>query len=136
MNTIRTYLFDTNIFVDILRGVASTIEMANSFESLHISAIVLGELYYGAHYSGKAEQKLIKIEALTTDLIVMPVTKRTAELFGEIKTSLRKKGNPIPENDIWIAATAMEHDLTVLTGDKHFENIDGLKLELWVRNPK
>jgi len=43
-------------------------------------------------------------------------------------------GNPIPDNDIWIAAIAMEHDLTVLTGDKHFQAIDGLKLELWVKS--
>lgn len=45
-------------------------------------------------------------------------------------------GNPIPDNDIWIAAIAMEHDLTVLTGDKHFKAIDGLKLEFWVKDKK
>lgn len=63
-------------------------------------------------------------------------TKTAARHYGEIKAQLRRKGNPIPENDIWIAATAMEHDPTVLTGDKHFEIIEVLKLELWVREEK
>lgn len=51
--------------------------------------------------------------------------------YGKIKSSLRKKGSPIPENDIWIAAIALRHNLTLVTRDKHFNEITGLKLKNW-----
>ncbi|MEM9261332.1 MAG: PIN domain-containing protein, partial [Bacteroidota bacterium] len=74
---------------------------------------------------------VIKVDGLTGDLRVIPTTKKTAKIYAEIKYKLRKKGRPIPENDIWIAATAMQFDLTLITKDKHFKEIEGLKLELW-----
>jgi tRNA(fMet)-specific endonuclease VapC len=65
---------------------------------------------------------------------VIPILKSsdtTSMLYGEIKTELKKKGKPIPENDIWIAALAKEHDLVLVTRDKHFEEIEDLKVEKW-----
>ena len=61
---------------------------------------------------------------------MLDVTFDTASLYGTIKANLRKKGKPIPENDIWIAAIAMQHDLTLLTRDRHFEAVDGLRLKI------
>jgi len=57
-----TYLFDTNIFVDVLRGNQSTINKVNTLADPAISAIVIGELYYGAHVSGDLEKKVVKLE--------------------------------------------------------------------------
>lgn len=59
------------------------------------------------------------------------VNEATCINYGLIKASLRKKGKPIPENDIWIAAIAMQHSLVVATRDKHFDEVDGLSTEEW-----
>ena len=55
----------------------------------------------------------------------------TSEKFGEISAALYRKGSPIPSNDIWIAATAMQHNLTLVTMDKHFHKVEGLVIENW-----
>ncbi len=55
----------------------------------------------------------------------------TAEFYSTIKAALTKKGNPIPENDIWIAATARQHNLTLVTGDGHFDKVQHLNREKW-----
>jgi len=55
----------------------------------------------------------------------------TTRNYGRIKAQLRKKGKPIPNNDVWIAAIALQYDLTVVTRDKHFDQVDGLKIEKW-----
>jgi tRNA(fMet)-specific endonuclease VapC len=55
----------------------------------------------------------------------------TAQHYGEIKASLRTKGRLIPDNDIWIAACGMQHDLPLITRDAHFKNIDGIEIATW-----
>jgi tRNA(fMet)-specific endonuclease VapC len=52
-------------------------------------------------------------------------------LYGRIAQQLRRKGRPIPQNDIWIAATALQYDLTLVTRDEHFKQVEGLALETW-----
>ncbi|MCX5885058.1 MAG: PIN domain-containing protein [Proteobacteria bacterium] len=67
--------------------------------------------------------------ALTTK--VLNCSAETTKRYGEIKNRLKDKGKPIPENDIWIAALAKQYDLTLVTRDTHFNEIDKLKLEAW-----
>jgi len=55
----------------------------------------------------------------------------TAQQYGDIKNQLRAKGRPIPENDIWIAAIAMQYQLTLVARDGHFHEVDGLQVEAW-----
>lgn len=62
---------------------------------------------------------------------VLPVNTATAAHYGIIKAALRAKGHPIPENDIWIAAVALQHDLPVVSRDEHFREIDALALVRW-----
>jgi tRNA(fMet)-specific endonuclease VapC len=59
------------------------------------------------------------------------IDENTAKFYGSIKAALRKKGKPIPENDIWIAAIAQQYDLILITRDNHFSEIDNLNTELW-----
>jgi len=60
----------------------------------------------------------------------LPVTLETADRFGRVAALLRKKGRPIPTNDIWIAAHAMESGAELLSSDDHFEHVDGLAWSL------
>jgi len=62
---------------------------------------------------------------------VLACDTETAREYGQIKNSLRAKGKPIPENDIWIAAIAIQYDLTLVTRDGHFTEIEGLATETW-----
>jgi tRNA(fMet)-specific endonuclease VapC len=55
----------------------------------------------------------------------------TARHYGRVRNELRRKGRPIPENDIWIAATARQHDLILVTRDPHFDEVEGLPIEAW-----
>ena len=61
----------------------------------------------------------------------MPIGTNTAERYGEIKDILRSKGRPIPYNDIWIGALALQHGLTLVSRDEHFGEIEGLDLQKW-----
>jgi tRNA(fMet)-specific endonuclease VapC len=57
--------------------------------------------------------------------------KDTARFYGTVVMQLRRKGRPIPQNDMWIAATALQHNLTLLTKDTHFDEVNGLAREAW-----
>jgi tRNA(fMet)-specific endonuclease VapC len=96
-----------------------------------IPSTVVGELFYGAEISTKREENLKRIDTFIASLIVLTCDAHTGRKFGEVKGKLRAKGKPIPENDIWIAAVALQHDLTLVTRDKHFDHVDGLRTEVW-----
>ena len=64
---------------------------------------------------------------MTERLDVVGIDLETARTFGEYRARLRQEGNPIPDHDLWIAATAVRHDLTLISRDRHFERIPNLK---------
>jgi len=73
----------------------------------------------------------IVIAALSSDTGVLQRIEDAARYYGQIKELLRQKGKPIPENDIWIAASAIQYALTLATRDLHFDSVDGLQLSRW-----
>lgn len=92
---------------------------------------MIGELYYGAFNSTRKTENLRKVDGYRDEVAVLNSDDQTARFYGEVKAELKKKGTSIPENDIWISAIAIQYDLTLVTRDKHFGNIDGLKVEKW-----
>lgn len=124
------YLLDSNIVIDIFRGKAETISKVKDIDVVYVPVIVLGELYFGANKSNQTPKRIIEIEQLEGSAIVLDVTKSTARIYGEMKDSLREKGKMIPENDIWIAAIAIEHGLPLLTRDYHFQHVEGITIEM------
>lgn len=123
-------LLDTNIISDINNNISETITLLKSAKEVFVSCIVAGELFYGIQNSSNKEANLQFYREFFKNCAVLDVTFATAELYGVVKTQLKQKGRPIPENDIWIAAIAIQHGLTLVTHDKHFENIEGLGLNL------
>jgi tRNA(fMet)-specific endonuclease VapC len=83
-------------------------------------------LYYGSYGSKKTKSNLKRLEDFILSSSVINTDIDTAGIYGYIKNELKKKGSPIPENDIWIAALAKQHSLKVLTRDKHFKSIDDI----------
>ncbi len=125
------YLLDTNIVIALFANEAGVSERLAKAETTHVPAIVLGELYYGALKSSRAKENLERIADLVANADILDCDSRTARLFGEVKDRLRQKGRPIPENDIWIAAMALQYDLTLISRDAHFSEVENLKLESW-----
>lgn len=123
------YLLDSNIVIDLFRGDQRIISKINQIKEIKIPIIVIGELYFGAYKSKQISKRLEEIAQLKELVVILNVTKSTAKIYGKIKDQLRSKGKPIPENDIWIASIAKEHNHILLTKDNHFQNIDGILLE-------
>ncbi|MEL7119328.1 MAG: type II toxin-antitoxin system VapC family toxin [Bacteroidota bacterium] len=122
------YILDSNIVINIFRNDVETIQKVSELKNIYIPVIVLGELHYGANKSNQTKKRTLEIEQLKRRVIILEINDKTAELYGEIKNQLRQKGRLIPENDIWIAAIAKEIGLPILTNDKHFLEVDQIKV--------
>ena len=128
------YLLDTDILIYSLK--AHKIVQQNLQHHLHdpinISAVTLLELYYGAYKSQMVANNLAKIKTIENALEVIPVNREMVEIFGVLKSHLEKGGKPLDDFDLILAATAMSHNLIIVTNhEKHFGRIDGLKMENW-----
>ena len=124
-------LLDTNIISALLKGDTSVANHIDNTSEVYLSSIVIGELFYGAEYSVKVEQNIANIKQLIATYNILDIDNDTALVYGKIKADLRKKGTPIPENDIWIASSAIQHKLKLSTRDKHFLQISNLKILTW-----
>jgi tRNA(fMet)-specific endonuclease VapC len=127
----KFFLLDTNIVIALFSDEATVVNNISNAEDVFVPVVVIGELLYGAELSTKKERNLKKIEEFASSCEVLVCNYETAKHYSQIKSDLKKKGNPIPENDIWIAALAIQHQLPLATRDKHFENIKGLKVARW-----
>jgi len=125
------FLLDTNIIIGLFANDYGVVENIKSHTRIILlPSIVLGELFYGAELSGKKESNKKRIEELARITPIVSCDIDTARIYGVVKSQLKFKGTPIPENDIWIAALSLQHELTLVTRDNHFEHID-MKLERW-----
>jgi tRNA(fMet)-specific endonuclease VapC len=125
------YALDTNIVSAWLEGETTIADKMDQAGGIFIPIIVVGELHYGAQYSTKVDQNLNNISRALSHYPLLFVDKTTCEQYGVIKASLRRKGKPIPENDIWISALVLQYNLKLSTRDKHFREVDGLLIEEW-----
>lgn len=125
------YLLDTNIVIGLLANESAIIDALAQADEVFLPSIVLGELYFGARKSTRAEENLRRIDELSAQIVVLGCDVKTARRYGEIKNALREKGHPIPENDIWIAAISVQHALVLATRDMHFSVIQNLAVATW-----
>lgn len=116
--------------IGLFAGEPSIVSRIESCSRVFLPVTVLGELYYGALRSTRRPDNIGRIEQFARRVAVLPCIGETAHHYGRVKDNLSVKGKPIPENDIWIAALAVQHNLTLLTRDRHFTAIDGLEMEL------
>ena len=126
-------LLDTNVVVAFLHGDKSVLKRIRvEIDKIALSTLVVAELDYGAKVSQKSEENLEKLYRLVDIVQVVPFAIEWARIFGTIKSRLRSLGKPTGEVGVLIAATAMAHEAILITTNKeHFENIEGLKVEIW-----
>lgn len=119
---------DTNAYSALARGEAAVAESVRSAERILISSIVAGELLHGFRRGNRYDANRRQLDAFLARAFVelLPVGLTTADRFARIMTRLQAKGRPIPTNDVWIAAHAMEVGAELLSRDQHFAEIDGL----------
>jgi predicted nucleic acid-binding protein len=118
-------LLDTSAYSAMGRGNRDILDTVQTAETIAVNPIILGELLSG-FFHGTQELQNLKIMEKFLDsprCSVLPIIKDTARRYAHIHNALRKAGTPVPTNDLWIAATAMEHGLTVVTLDRHFARI-------------
>jgi predicted nucleic acid-binding protein len=121
-------LLDTNAYAAFKRGDAEAVAILRTAETIGFSAVVLGELLSGfALGNREADNRRELSEFLASPRVtLLPVTEDTAGFYARVYQGLRRKGKPIPTNDLWIAATALQHGFAVFSHDRHFAEIDGL----------
>lgn len=119
---------DTSAYSALMRGHREVASLVRRSEAVLLPAIVAGELLYGFRFGSRFEENAARLEAFldAPSVGLLAVTFVTADRFGRIATSLREKGTPIPTNDIWIAAQAMEAGADLVSSDAHFGLVDGL----------
>lgn len=125
------YLLDTNIVIALFADEVKVKSKLAEVDEAFIPCIAVGELCYGAQKSGRPQENLARIGQLVANVTVLDCDINTAKRYGEIKNKLHQKGNPLPENDIWIAAIALQHNLTVVTRDAHFRAVEHLTITVW-----
>jgi len=129
--TKNDYLLDTSVVIEIIKQNTAIIQRAAAAGSLYLSVIAYGELLYGAKHSNDPAKGRADVINVVQKMTLLVTDDITAEIFGDIKHDLRTKGHMIPDNDIWIAATARQYNLTLATRDAHFSNVTRLSFALW-----
>ncbi len=126
----KKILLDTNAYSAFLKGDEKILNVLSGADTVYMSIIVIGELFTGFK-GGIKETKNRDILHKFLDkptVLILDATLETSEVFALIKNTLKKSGTPIPNNDVWIAAHAMETGSVLITYDEHFKNIPGLRL--------
>ncbi len=121
-------LIDTNAYSGFKRGEAAIIEALACADEILIPVPVLGELRAGFKGGTREAENLSELEEFLANrrVHIHPLGEETAIFYAEIFTSLRSTGKPIPTNDLWIAASALETGSILLSRDLHFNAIPGL----------
>lgn len=133
------YLLDTDTIIYNLKGNKTVRKYLQQHlnDPINVSVITLMELYYGAYKSRKVESNIAKVKTLEIALEIIPVNQELIEVFGMLKSNLEKAGKRVDDFDLILASTVLTHNLILVTNnEKHFKNIEGLKIENWTKFSK
>jgi len=120
------YVVDTSAVVTYRRRNRNAYERFEEADLLYLPVVALGELFYGSYYAQDPERSLSELDAILPVFSVVYADDETAQVFGQIKCLLRRRGTPLPENDVWIAAFALQRGMPLLGLDAHFASVEGL----------
>jgi tRNA(fMet)-specific endonuclease VapC len=113
-------LIDTNVIIRVLKNDPDAVALFGGIEDAYVSVTTVGELLYGTYKSTKREENLKVISDLLETLTILDIDRDTADSYAQIKSQLHVDSYTVPENDLWIAAVAHQHELSVATFDQHF----------------
>ena len=121
-------VLDTNGYSVLARGSRAIATLLESVDGIIVPAVVVGELMYGFLKGTRCAENEAALNQFLeqSGVSFQPVTRGIAERYGYVKAALKTRGTPIPEDDIWIAATALETGSRLLSYDGHFDKVGGL----------
>jgi tRNA(fMet)-specific endonuclease VapC len=121
-------LLDTDAYSALKRGHQAVADLVRRADQVCLSTVVAGELLHGFRCGNRFERNRQDLDEFIANpfVKVTPVTTVTADRFGRVAAALRRRGTPIPTNDIWVAAQAMETGAELLSFDRHFDAVEGL----------
>lgn len=121
-------LLDTSIIIEAFKRNNTISGRLDAMLEVFVPVAVIGELFYGAYKSADPAKHITQLRSFLSNCKILLPDELTADIYGNIKSVLMKKGKPIPENDIWIAAMAKQYNLSLFTTDNHFKEIDNISL--------
>lgn len=130
----KKILLDTNCYSALAKGDMAVLGVLSQAETVYLSAVMLGELFAGFKSGSKETENRTALNRFLEKPTVrtLAVTPDTAEIYAIVKHELRKAGTPIPVNDVWIAAHALEAGAVMVSYDRHFSGVPGLRI--WDQN--
>ena len=124
-------ILDTNAVSALLRGDTALAALLEPAERHHLPVIVIGEYRYGLFRSRHRKALQAILETLIRESLVLRVDETTTTYYAAVRDELRDAGRPMPENDVWIAALARQHDQPIVSRDEHFDEIAGTERLGW-----
>jgi predicted nucleic acid-binding protein len=122
---------DTNAVSAFAEGNQSVREKLAAGPGPYLPVIVLGEYRFGLLGARDHERRLAWLGELARHWTVLEVSVDTAATYAEIRQALKERATPIPSNDVWIAALARQHNLSILSADPHFDSVPGIRRIAW-----
>jgi len=130
-----SFVLDTNVCIAFLKGEDAALRdrlLALDASDLFLCSVVKAELIYGARHSARVEANLAKLEAFFRPFESLPFDDRAAEIYGLVRSQLRRSGTPIGSNDLMIASIALAAEATLVSRNQaEFRRVVGLPLEEW-----
>jgi predicted nucleic acid-binding protein len=124
-------MVDTNAVSAFAEGNPSVREKIAAGSGPYLPVIVIGEYRYGLLGARDRERRVAWLEELAGYWTVLEVSADTAAVYAEIRQTLKARATPIPSNDVWIAALALQHNLSILSDDAHFDKVPGIRRFSW-----
>lgn len=128
----KRLIIDTNFFTAFKRNDADALNLLRHAEYIGINTVILGELLAGFRCGSRERQNSLELDQFLDSprVHVLAIDETTAEFYAQVFFELRQKGRPIPSNDLWLAASALQHGLALATYDDHFSAVSGILLAI------
>jgi predicted nucleic acid-binding protein len=125
---VSSILIDTNAYAAFKQGYAEAISVIQEASAIALNTVVLGELLSGFAMGVREDSNRTELARFMDSprVVVLPLDQDTAGHYARIYSALKKAATPIPTNDMWIAASALQHGLSLFTFDRHFQTVAGL----------
>lgn len=124
-------ILDTHAVSALLGGDPALAERLADADRHHLPVIVIGEYRYGLARSRHRRSLGLLLDSLIRESIVLKIDETTAQTYAEVRDELRERGRPLPENDVWIAALARQHEVPIVSRDMHFDAVERLRRVSW-----
>ena len=124
---------DTNAAIAYREGIRDVCVLIERADTIFLPVVVLGELFYGAANSARPQENEQAVRKFLAQALLVVIDEVIAFRYAVVRSELRKAGRPLPENDLWVAATCLELNIPLISRDTHFDCIHDLKVVNWTR---